>query len=156
MVGPRGEIWPFRRPKTRFSNTLSHHKPQGTSSLTCPKHHTCISFTYTCAPALSSRIDISAPRPLLAVGITFPERQSPGEHICLGSSRAARVPTLERKSQMVKGGTVSNKPTTGAAHGVKARRRRRSWCRRWMSDRAARQHRAGSGPSSCTGRELSA
>ena len=29
MVGPRGETRPFRRPKTRFSNTLFHHKPQG-------------------------------------------------------------------------------------------------------------------------------
>ena len=34
MVGPRGEIWRFRRPKTRFSNTLFHHKLQGTPSQT--------------------------------------------------------------------------------------------------------------------------
>ena len=43
----------------------------------------------------------STPPPLLAVGFAFPERRSPGEHICIRGGRAARVPTLREKSQIV-------------------------------------------------------
>ena len=43
----------------------------------------------------------STPPPLLAVRFAFPERRSPGEHICIRGGRAAHVPTLREKSQIV-------------------------------------------------------
>ena len=56
----------------------------------------CESATYRLAP--TSHIDISALRPLLAVGFALSERQSPGEHNCSRDGGAARVPTLPEKS----------------------------------------------------------
>ena len=73
-----------------------------------------------------------------------------------GATALRAFPRFRESRRSSRRGTASNKPAAGGAHGVEARRRRRSWCRRWMSDRAARQHRAGSAPSSCTSRELSA
>ena len=70
----------------------------------------------------------SAPRLHLAVGIAFPERQSPGALCCPGG-RAARVPTLVEKLPLVKAwvqqlharppqALLTPRPAAGAAHGV--------------------------------------
>ena len=86
----------------------------------------------------------STPPPLLAVGFAFPERRSPGEHICIRSGRAARVPTLRESRKSSRCSTACTKPAAGAAHAVKARRRRRSWCGRCTSVRPAGQCKSGS------------
>ena len=106
--------------------TLFHHKPQGMPSLTCQKHHACISFTlHMCACSIfppASRIDISAPRPLLAVGITSELRSPNGnrrENIFATGAAALRTfPRVRESRRSSRRGTASQ-----------ARRRRRSRCR---------------------------
>ena len=159
MVGPRGEIWPFRRPKTRFSNTLFHHKLQGTPSQTYQNISDCM-CACACTALLQLRASIAPlhsrfwpcrdciPRTAMAVRTHLYQQRPP-------SARPHASRNVADGQDVVQ--HVTSPPQApAAAHGVEARRRRRSWYTRCMSDRAARQHRAGSAPSSCTGRELSA
>lgn len=89
-------------------------------------------------------------------GLHSPNGNGQENIFAAGAAALRAFPRFKKSRRSLRRGTASHKPATGAAHGVQARRRRRSWYRRCMSDRAVRQHRAGSAPSSCTGRELSA